>query len=206
MPVNPVSAADGLSVSRIQPSPQELGAVYQFIATGTGGSGSYEYQYEVKGPATGGSYQLVQAYSPQADLSWNTTGYLGANVFRISARNAGTTDSPVHSWVNADVNPVAAADGLTVTRTPSSPQVEGTIYQFSATASGGSGVYEYRFEVKSVTAGGDYQVLQDYSSANILNWDTSGHVGENTVRISARNAGSDHAPVLEWRNADVTSQ
>jgi len=203
--VNPVNAADGLSVIRVQPSPQEVGAVYQFTATGSGGSGSYEYQFEVKGPATGDSYQLVQAYSPVADLSWDTTGYIGDNVFRISVRNAGTTDSPVRRWVKAYVNPVAAADDLTVTRTPSSPQVEGAIYQITATASGGSGVYEYKFEVKFVTAGGDYQMLQDYSAANVLNWNTSGHVGENTVRISARNAGSDHAPVRKWRKADVTS-
>lgn len=203
--VNPADAATSLALTRSLPSPQIEGAVYEVTAVGDGGLGTYEYRFELKGPATGEAYVVLQDYSPADSVAWNSTGYVGQNVFRVSVRNAGSTDVPVLRWVVAGVNPTGAADTLAVTRIQPSPQPEGTTYQLDANASGGSGSYEYRFEVKSISGGSPYQVVQDYSANSQLLWDTTGHVGENVIRISARNAGSDHLPVLRWRRTDVTA-
>ena len=203
--VNPVGAVEDLSLARDLRSPQLAGAVYNLSATATGGSGSYEYRFEVRGPATGGVYQVVQDYSALATLVWDTTDHVGQNRLRVFARNAGSADTPVRRSIRADVNPVGAANDVRVTRSLSSPQPEGAVYRFTASASGGSGAYEYRFEVRSEALGGTYQVLQDYSGSDTFDLDTAGRVGENTVRISARNAGSDHQPVRRWRKAHAVS-
>jgi hypothetical protein len=64
-------------------------------------------------------------------------------------------------------------------------------------AAGGTGPYEYRFEVRSVTNDGDWQLLQDFSTQATASWDTTGYLGKNRIRVLARKAGSLDLPVRE---------
>ena len=70
---------------------------------------------------------------------------------------------------------------------------------------GGAGPYEYRFEVRSVTNNGPWQVLQDYSSQTTASWDTTGYPGKNRVRVLARKAGSPDKPVRQGKAFWVNS-
>jgi hypothetical protein len=70
------------------------------------------------------------------------------------------------------------------------PGVVGTPVVFTATASGGSGNYEYQFWLKISTAG-TMTKMRDYASTAAWTWDTTGVTpGMYYVQVRARNAGS----------------
>ena len=72
---------------------------------------------------------------------------------------------------------------------PASPQSAGTQVTFTADATGGSGIYEYRFWLKPEA--GTWSVVQGYSSDNTWIWDTTGLAEDRYfVQVDVRNAGS----------------
>ncbi len=99
--------ATDLNVTRDPPNPlnpQPEGTIYTLTASASGGSGSYEYRLKVKGPSTNDRYQLLRDYSADGVLAWDTTGRLGKHIMQISARNAGTSDTPIMKWVAVNVS------------------------------------------------------------------------------------------------------
>ena len=149
-------------LTRSEPTPQIEGATYNFSATCSGGIGTYEYQFEQRGPSTGNQFFIVQSYGPSDTLVWDTSGNIGDNRLRVSCRNTGSPgEVPSVDTVQAGVNPAGAALDATLTRVTPSPQIEGRLYNFTASGKGGSGTYEYRFEVKGPETGNSFQVLRD---------------------------------------------
>lgn len=204
--VTAVGSVESLVVIRDRPSPQIEGGCYNIEATAQGGSGEHEYRFELKSSASGEVYQVLQDYSSENTLRWDTFGFVGLNVIRVSARSSGSQDIPVRRRVNTYVNPQGAADAVRLIRTPLPPQAEGAIYSFSVNGIGGSGNYEYRFEVKSLESVAGYQLLQDYQLHNKLSWNSKGFRGRTLIRVSVRNAGSEDAPVRVLAHADTFDQ
>ena len=87
--------------------------------------------------------------------------------------------------------PASAATRMTTTLTTklASPQVIGTQIVFSALASGGSGSYQYEFLQQF--PGGQWAVVQSYSSNPSWTWNTSkSQVGVSYFEVLARSTGS----------------
>ncbi len=201
--VNGVNAATSVTVATDVASPQTVGQVVTLTGLASGGTGPYAYRFEVRSVTTNGSWQLLQDYSSQASVSWDTTGYPGKNRLRVRARKAGSLDKPVKKgkayWVNAP-NAATAAD-LTVT--PGGTQPSGAAIQLSAQGVGGNGSYDYEFQVKGPSTGGKWQVLQPMGTLSTYNWDTTGLLGRHRVRVRLRNAGTDDKPVKRGRNVTL---
>jgi len=102
-------------------------------------------------------------------------------------RNATTLDG----WDAVQTVPytiVTAATAVTLSASPASPQNVGTSVTWTATASGGSGTYQYRFWLYSNNS---WSIIRPYSTSNTWTWDTSGlPLGTYLVWVEARNNGS----------------
>ncbi len=178
-------------LSSVQPSPQLAGTTVQFTAGATGGSGTYEYEFNVRN--TVGVWSVGRVYSTIATWSWNTTGLTpGTYAITVFVRNAGTTaPSRVYKTMYfavlaPTIPPVATA---TLSSVQPSPQLVGTTVQFTAGATGGSGTYEYEFNVRNTV--GVWSVGRVYSTIATWNWITAGLTpGNYAITVFARNAGS----------------
>jgi len=198
--VNGIDAATSVTLTTDVASPQAVGQVVTVTGLASGGTGPYEYRFEVRSVTTNGTWQLIQDYSSQTAVSWDTTGYLGKNRLRVLTRKAGSLDKPVKKgkayWVNAP----NAATGADLTVTPGGTQPSGTLIQLSAAGQGGSGSYDYEFQVKGPSTGDQWQVLQAMSTVSTYSWDTTGILGQHRVRVRLKNAGTDDKPVNRGRN------
>jgi hypothetical protein len=177
------SPATGITVTSDRSSPESLGNIITFSATGAGGSGTYEYRFWIN---SGSGYSIVQDYSAASTFAW-TPVTTGPYDILIDVRNAGSTAVREASTKIFYYQIVTApASGVSLTSNPASPQSILTPITFTALGQGGSGSYEYRFWFNS---GLGFDIVQDYSSANTLNW-TPIATGAYDVMVDVRNAGS----------------
>jgi hypothetical protein len=177
-------------------SPQDVGTTVRFTASASGGSGNYEYRFWENGPHTNGNWIVARDYASSNTFDWNTAGKVGQSVIVVWCRNAGTqpdsasiADAGRYFTVN-QVTSEPQPDSVSLRENISSPVREATTVSFAATASGGSGNYEYRFWVNGPHTNGNWVIAQDYSSSRRFNWDTTGKVGQSVIVVWCRNAGT----------------
>ncbi|GLI38486.1 carboxypeptidase regulatory-like domain-containing protein [Geobacter hydrogenophilus] len=170
-------------------SPQVVGSQITFTAVGSAGTGSYEYAFQIM---EGGAWNTKQPYSSTATWTWDTTGItLTTYTIRVLIRNAGSTADLEASAALSYVITAPPKPTVQLDPTPASPQVAGTPVTFTATGNGGSGSYEYSFQVLE---GGVWKTMQAYSGTNTWTWDTTGKVATTySVKVLIRNAGSSAA-------------
>jgi hypothetical protein len=158
--VTVVAAATGVSLVPSSASPQAPLTPITFIAAGSGGSGSYEYQFSTR---TGGNpYAVTRAYSSANSWIW-TPAATGPYDIKVDVRNAGSTSASDASGSIFFYQIESSATSVTIVPNLAAPQTPGTAITFTATATGGSGPYEYRFWVNT---GNGYAVVQEYNAAN----------------------------------------
>jgi hypothetical protein len=155
-----------------------------------------EYQFLFKGPTTDDMWQLLQDYSTAATASWNTQGLLGKHRLQVRARAQGTLPETeirdkLRFWLNS-ANPTV---GVQLTAATRSPQEAGVQVSLNALGVGGSGVYEYGFDIKGTATAEEWVELRDFSTQSDLLLDTTAYLGEHKLRVRARNAGSADKPV-----------
>jgi FtsP/CotA-like multicopper oxidase with cupredoxin domain len=177
----PVTVSQSPSVT----SPQVIGTSISFVATGSGGVGQLQYQFWLKD--TSGVYTLVQPFSTTNTWNWTTTGLpAGGYSIAVQAKETGSTAPngfDAENVTNFVLLP-SPATTIGVVTTPGTPTVS-----FTATATGGSGPYEYQFWLKDLT--GAYSLAQPYSASNVFNWDTTGlPAGSYNIAVQAKSAGS----------------
>jgi hypothetical protein len=200
-------APDNVSNSSDQPnsvslatspnSPQNEGTVIRFTASASGGSGTYEYKFWERGPATNYAWTVIRDYSPSNTLQWDSTGKAGDNNITVWVRSAG---SDIDAWdpqrgagrdfIIQDVSN-SQPSSVRLATSVASPQNEGTSVRFTATASGGSGSYEYKFWERGPATNYAWTVIRDYSTSNTLQWDSTGKAGDNNIAVWVRSAGTD---------------
>jgi len=180
--------ATGATLTPSIASPQVIGSnSITFTASGIGGSGTYEYKFLLK---SGGVWNQVQAYSTTTTWSWDTTGLpAGTYGVQVNVRNVGSiAKSEAAKSISYILNAFGPATGATLTPSPASPQNAGTSVTFTAGGIGGSGNYEYKFWIKT---GGVWAVVQDYSTTNTFDWNTTGLTpGTYRAQVNVRNVGS----------------
>ena len=183
-----VAAASGASMTFSLASPQTIGTTVTLTGAGAGGTGSYEYRYWIK--AGGGSWQLLRDYSTASVFAWDTAGLTaGTYTVQVNVRNQGST-AFAEAFTNYTYSvKVAAASGASMTFSLPSPQTIGTTVTLTGAGAGGTGSYEYRYWIKA--AGGSWQMLRDYSTVSVFDWNTAGlTAGTYTVQVNVRNQGS----------------
>jgi P2-related tail formation protein len=182
--INPVS---GVTVVADKSSPQLTGTTIVFSASATGGTGSYEYRFQLH---DGAVWSQVQNYSPTNSWAWVNPSP-GTYTLAVTARNAGAVDDVGSATTQLiyTISPLPApATGATIAATPASPKPVGTSVIFSATGSGGSGTYEYEFQMHNGTS---WSIVQSYTSASNWVWNSAAATpGNYTVQVSVRSAGS----------------
>jgi hypothetical protein len=182
------AAATGATITATPAGPQTVGVPrVVFTATGSGGTGTYEYRFQQK---IAGVWTTVQDYSPTQFYMWNTSVEpAGTYAFQVLVRSAGSTAAFEAGRAISYVIIPTAATGATLTAAPVSPQTVGVPQVvFSATGSGGSGSYEFKFQQKIA---GVWTTVQDYSPTASFNWNSSAQpVGTYSFQVLVRSAGS----------------
>jgi hypothetical protein len=179
------------------PAPQPAGTSITFIATATGGTTPYQYKWWVY---DGSSWQVLQSWTSSSSMTWTPT--TASNAYRIAVwiRNASST---ADAYDNANANgsvpfPVSGSStpqpppqpGLMLTGlTPNlaAPQPVGTPVTFTATATGGSAPYQYKWWVYNGSA---WTVLQTWTSSNTFTWTPTIANSAYRIAVWVRNAGS----------------
>jgi len=155
-------------------SPQSPGTQVTLGGTSSGCSNP-EYQFWIQAP--GGTWTILQAYSPKSSVVWNTGGAAtAAYLFDIWVRQQGSTaDWEAHIAPNPtytlQFGPPCTS--VSVTFTPGSPLLSGggTPVQLSAVPVGCPDA-TYEFWVQA--PGGAWTLLQAYSTSSTATWDTTG--------------------------------
>ena len=183
-----------VSDSAAPTSPQASGAGIAFTASASGCPHPL-YQFWILAP--GHSWQVVQPYSTTATFNWNTAGLAaGTYLYTVWARDSGSTGTSCSSYGCNDAFFPGTAYSLTAqpctsvtdSAAPSSPQGSGTGVTFTA---GASGCPHPLYQFWILAPGHGWQVVQPYSAAAILNWNTTGlPAGSYLYTVWARDSGS----------------
>ncbi|WP_460237899.1 hypothetical protein [Aurantivibrio plasticivorans] len=165
------------------------GEVVSFVASATGGTGDYQYKFQLNG-------ETVQSWSSSRSFNWDTSGYADTeSVLRVLVRNSDGSGSnedhwmkglsvlePVVEQVDEQVDESGPLGNVQITARNMAPYFEGEIVSFTVSATGGTGDYQYKFQVNGDT-------VQPWSSSDSYDWNTSGYVGsKNVVRVLVRNS------------------
>jgi hypothetical protein len=178
------SVITDMVISSDLPASQQEGAVVTFTLSAQGGSGNYEYKL-VQNDYDEGINNLLQDWSSNDSIVWDTNGHSGSNFIRVYARNVGETE---HFYKYISYHITTSIDALVLTSDKSSPQLEGASVVFTLEAQGGSGNYEYKF-IQNDYDEGIHNTLQDWSANDSVVWDSTGHTGDNFIKVYARNIG-----------------
>ncbi|HEV2035688.1 MAG TPA: glycosyl hydrolase family 18 protein [Candidatus Dormibacteraeota bacterium] len=172
------------AIAADHPSPQLPGTSIKFTGSAFC-AGTAQYRFWNSPP--GSPWSIAQDYSTTATTTWDTTGLaLGTYRWEVDARNLGSSVS----YDTAAYALMRLALCLTPTLTPdkASPQLPSTIVTFTSTVTC-RGTPEYRFWRKPI--GGQWSIVQDYSSSATLRWDTTGTAyGNYSIEVDARTQGT----------------
>jgi len=165
-----------------------------WTAATIGGTGPHTFKFFVN---DGSSWSLGQDWSTSNTWVWRPT-VPGTYNFQVWARNAGSS-ATFDAWRPAGPVSISAPPALALTgMSPnlSSPVAAGSHVTWTATATGGTGPYTYKFFVYD---GSTWTMGQDWSSSNTWTWTPPGP-GTYNFQVWARNAASG-AMFDAWRPA-----
>ncbi len=189
-PIANVQSLAITSVSVDRPSPQATGTTITLSAAAAGGTGPYSYKWRV---FNGSSWAVLQNWSANAWVTWTPSAAGSAYQVEVWARSAGNTvDAPENAGASATrafvIN--APASGLTltaITANKAAPQTAGTTITFTATATGGTTPYEYKWWLFD---GAGWSVMQNWSASSTLAWTPKTASAGYKIGVWVRSAGS----------------
>ncbi len=174
-----------LTVTSLTPntaSPAAPGTPVTWTAAVSGGTGPFTYKFYVY---NGASWTLAQDWSLANSWTW-TPGTPGNYTIQVWVRNSGSTadydayGSAAFSVSNPALRVTALAPSV------SSPVAVNTSVTWSASATGGTGPYTFKFYVYNGTS---WSLGRDWASGSTWVW-TPSAPGSYIVQVWARNAGS----------------
>jgi hypothetical protein len=184
-----VSVSAPLAVSTLtsdKASPQAAGTTITFTASASGGTSPYQYKWWVKGGS--GAWTMVQNWSSSATFAW-TPATANSYTVEVWARSAGNNADTYEAYRDVAYT-ISAGSVLTLSALATdkaSPQAAGTTITFTASASGGTAPYQYKWWVKG--GSGAWTMVQDWSSSATFAW-TPATANSYTVEVWGRSAGN----------------
>jgi hypothetical protein len=173
------------------PAPQAVGTPITFTATVSGGTAPYQYKWWVYDNNT---WTVMQTWTTSNTWTWIPTRGGGSERVAVWVRNAGSTadayDNPASNGSIAyqiAKPPKATLTITSLTANRTAPQPAGTPVTFTATASGGSAPYQYKWLLHD---GGSWSVLQNWTTTNSVVWTPTTTNASYRVAVWIRNAGS----------------
>jgi hypothetical protein len=186
---NMVVGCKSVTASYSPPSPTSIGTLVTVTGAASGcPNANPRYQFWLL--PQGGTWSLVQSYSPSATYSWDTTGRApGTYLFSVWARDASSAatydaydSSHYYSLSTAPCTAVSLA------YIPASPSNVGTSVTVTGTA---SGCPNPRYQFWLLPPGGTWTLVQGYSGTATYNWSTTGSApGSYLFSVWARDASS----------------
>ncbi len=187
------------SLTASVPLPTIVGTPITWTATASGGTGPLEYQFWRFKQATG--WVIVQPFSSANTFSWTPSASdVGTYVIQVWVRQIGSV-ATYDAWRGTDyftINPRPVAVLTSFLQTPLPPTTTGVPITWSAAATGGTAVPEYKFWLLS---SGAWTVLRDYALAPTVTW-TPSVPGRYAVQVWVRSSGSTSA-YEDWRGTEL---
>ena len=149
-----------------RPSPQDVGTPITFSANATGGITPYQYKWWLW---NGNAWTVVQDWSASATFAWRpTTANAGYEVIAW-VRSAGNTADLFEDYKRLafPITPPAPASMTGITADKPSPQGPGVTITFTASASGGTTPYQYKWWLWNGSA---WNIVQDWSPSATFVW------------------------------------
>lgn len=140
----PAGVVSALALTSDVPSPQMVGSRVNWRASAVGGTAPYEFQwslYQASGWAVGD-------WTSAATWTWVPSAASSDYIVRVAVRSGGSSNATGEMSQSLPfVVTATRVAAVSVTSNLPPPQRLGKTVQFSATAAGGTGAYEYRWFV-----------------------------------------------------------
>src|SRR2546427_4332585 len=154
------------SITNDKPAPQSVGTSITFTASASGGIAPYQYKWWLW---NGTAWNIVQDWSGSATFVWTPT--VANPNYQVIAwvRSAGNTVDTFESYKQLAfaINPSAPATLTGITTDKPAPQGPGVTITFTASVSGGTAPYQYKWWPWNGTA---CNTVQDWSGSATLVW------------------------------------
>lgn len=191
VPVSGDGPMTEVTLTTSEPAPQPTGTSITLSASGTGGTAPYSYRFWIQSWATG-QWEIVRDWSTTSTFTWVPTVAGGYNL-AVDARSSGGTVAEVQRGRTYQITADGGGGGGTMTgvsleTSVPSPQAVGTGVILTASGSGGTQPYAFRFWIQP-WASGVWQIVQDWSSVSRYAWIPTVAGGYN-VTVEARGAGA----------------
>jgi hypothetical protein len=179
----------GLSANRTAPQP--AGTTVTFTATASGGAAPYQYKWLLY---NGDTWSVLQNWTTSNSYAWTPSTTNAEYRVGVWVRNAGSTADTYDDNATASllfpIAPMAPGTPLLLTGINAdrmSPQASGTSITFTATATGGSGNYQYKWWIFD---GVSWTVVQGWSGSRTFTWTPGSASASYRVGLWVRNASS----------------
>ena len=182
------------SLTADRTAPQAPGTTITFTANATGGTGPYQYKWWL---FDGRDWYLAQQWTTSNRWTWTPLNANSAARVGVWVRNAGST-ADIYDNPSANVSiPFAISSTSSVSSAPltltsisanrAAPQPVGTSIVFTASATGGTSPYQYKWWLFD---GVNWIQRSDWSTSNSWTWTPNAANSAYTVGVWIRNAGS----------------
>jgi hypothetical protein len=157
-----------------------------YTASAVSGTGPFEYEFQAR--VAGNSFVLAQPYTRTNHWTWDTIGSpAGGYEVKVNVRTVGSVPVEATTTIPYALTATPAA-GATLTASPADNTATGNSVTYTASASGGTGQYEYEFQAR--VAGGTFVLGQPYTQTNHWTWDTIGSpTGGYEIKVNVRTVG-----------------
>src|SRR5438034_953287 len=164
--INPPAPATLTGITTDKPAPQGPGVTITFTASASGGT---PFPYTTLFRSNGTAWSIVQDWSASATFVWTPTVANPSYQLIAWVRSAGNTADlwESYSQLAYPINPPAPAKLTGITADKPAPQGPGATITFTASASGGTAPYQYKWWLWNGTA---WTIVQNWSASATFVW------------------------------------
>lgn len=159
------------------------GTKVTLAAKGKNGSGAYKYKFLIQDAS--GNWAILQNYSANNKIIWNASKS-GKKILYIDIKDSTGKVIRKSKTVNVVSNNVSTNLKVSSLKIDSYPAYVGSTINIKANATGGSGLYTYKFLMQDVRSGGWY-MIQNFSAKSSAAWIPGGK-GDKKIFVDVKDS------------------